>query len=151
MQTAGKSYLSPRLCLTRISLLWETFSRTGSWCVPVKSCLWQKNTVLVKYTNLVCASLSGRPSLFHLYVNCTALCWPGCSLPERGDTENILLSCTFIWRSSVGLNSALSAQLSSSICWSSGNRNDLSEKQMNGLVKIYITTNNAFVFLSFLH
>ena len=43
----------------------------------------------------------------------------------RGLTLNSLLSWTFIWWSSEGLNSTVSAQYSSSICWSSGNRNDL--------------------------
>ncbi len=62
-----------------------------------------------------------------LYVNCTVLCWPGRSLPERGEMEKSLWSWIFIRWSSDGLKSPDSAQYSSSICWSSGSKNDLRE------------------------
>lgn len=150
-QTTWKSYLISRLCLTRISLPWESFSRTGNRYVPVKSCLWQKNAFLMLKIDQIKPCIMSM-SLLYLYMNSTVLRWPVCSFPVRGDTENILLSCTFIWRSSEGLNSALSAQLSSSICWSSGNRNDLSERDNNVLVKIYISTQQtklSFMYFTF--
>lgn len=116
------------ICLTSISLPCESFNKTGRRSVPTKSCLGEKH---MPYSFLCLTKQQFRVSIIvlipDLYVNCTVLCWPGRSLPERGETEKSLWSWIFIRWSSDGLKSPDSAQYSSSICWSSGSKNDLRE------------------------
>lgn len=61
----------------------------------------------------------------HLYLNSTICSCPGPRLPALGLTENMQLSCTRIWCSSVQSKSTCSAHSSRSICWSLGKRKAL--------------------------
>lgn len=117
------------ICLTSISLPCESFNKTGRRSVPTNSCLGEKH-MPYRFLCILKQHFSAEALLCFfpdLYVNCTVLCWPGWSLPERGEMEKSLCSWIFIRWSSDGLKSPVSAQYSSSICWSSGNKNDLRE------------------------
>lgn len=71
----------------------------------------------------------------HLYLSSTTCSCPGLRLPVLGLIENMQLSCTRMWCSSVLSNSVCSAHSSRSICRSLGKRKALGGGYKTGGVK----------------